>query len=215
MKKLFLGTLLLAIITLNSPNNVSAAVNDSEDVSIENLNTGLIVQKNDDGSITETLSEEEQNNNIQQQIQAQINAEIQKNSMLRSPTWVNYSYKTVETKYPVVKGYAGGQPVGGSKFSTGGGFSWNSSGGPNVSVGVGWGGVSVAANLGKASKSTVGYSVAAPNKTNYFKLHVAKKYKVQKVAVYACPYGQPNKPQFQYYSYPKTFYSQDLSAKKI
>lgn len=211
MKKIILGGVMtLSMLSILASPAIASSVDLTYDTVIENM-SDMVTQFNDDGSMTEYLSEEAQKANIQEQIEAQFN----KVSGLRSPTWVNYTYKTIETKYPTVSGYAGGQPTGGTKFSSGGGFSWASSGGPSVSVSAGWGGVSVSANLGKASKTSVGYSVAAPNKTNYFKLHVSKKYKVQKVAVYACPYTQPNKPQFQYYTYPKTFYSQDLSAKKV
>jgi len=209
MKKIILVSL-LTVSSLFAFSNKSLA--SDVDVSYDENMSNITTEINDDGSVSQFLSEESQESNIQKQIEE----EIAKNTpMVRTPTWVNYTYKTVETKYPVVNGYAGGQPTGGTRFSSGGGFSWVSSGGPSVSVGAGWAGISVSATLGTASKATVGYSVSAPNKTNYFKLHVSKKYKVEKVAVYACPISQPKKSQFQYYIYPKTFYSQNLSAKKV
>lgn len=121
----------------------------------------------------------------------------------------------METKYPVVSGFAGGQLPGGTRFESGGGFQWVASGGPSVSVSAGWSGVSVSAQLGSASKKTVGYNVAVPNKTNYFKLHVSKTFKAQKIAVYGAPYNNPSQRQFLYYTYPKTEYSQSLSVKKV
>ncbi|PKH10316.1 hypothetical protein [Planomicrobium sp. MB-3u-38] len=100
------------------------------------------------------------------------------------------SYKT-EYGTPVTKsvyGFAGNQPYGGIRFTTGGGFSWANSGGPsttlNVSFPTPYASLSVAIPLGNRSTSVTGYFVKAPNTTDYFKLHVSKKYKVTPYVTY-------------------------------
>jgi len=163
----------------------------------------------EDGTIEMIVPEYEVEQDLQKQVEDYISS---KTGLTRSPNWVNLTQKVIETKYPVASGYAGNQPTKGTKFPSGGGFYWSSGGGPNVSVSAGFAGVSISTNLGKSGTS--GNFVNAPNKTQYFKLHVSEKYKVQKVAVYGAPYTNPNGPkQFLYYTYPKTLYSRTLSAK--
>ncbi|MBR2674080.1 MAG: hypothetical protein IKE52_01290 [Mogibacterium sp.] len=87
--------------------------------------------------------------------------------------------------YRTVGGYAGNNAPGGTRFPTGGGFYWSDKGGPtasvSVSLGAGFGSVSVGTELGK--KSSSGEFVTVPNKKDYFKLYIEKTLECRKYKV--------------------------------
>lgn len=208
MKKLFIGSI-ICLTALFFKGNYSHAASVEPSTVLSGSSVTEFVSNEEDTVLEFLVPENEMNQDLQRQVQEFINS---KTGVTRSPTYVNLTQKVVDTKYPVASGYAGNQPARGTKFPSGGGFYWSAGGGPNVSVSAGYAGISISTNLGKSGTS--GNFVTAPNKTQYFKLYVSEKYKVQKVAVYGAPYTNPNGPkQLLYYTYPKTLYSRSLSAK--
>lgn len=109
-------------------------------------------------------------------------------NMLRDRSY--YSSEIVGTETVTVGGYAGNQPSGGSKFSTGGGFYWADKGGPTISASVNFGVgfqdiYSFSVSLGIATDNgTFGYFVEVPNTRDHFKLYITKTYRVQKINIY-------------------------------
>lgn len=97
-------------------------------------------------------------------------------------------YKTEygKPKYKTVSGYAGKQPAKGTRFKTGGGFYLSTSGGPTVSASVAFptpfGSYSLSAKLG--NKASSGIFVIVPNKRDYFKIYVSKRYKITPYVTY-------------------------------
>lgn len=89
-----------------------------------------------------------------------------------------------------------GQPSGGTKFTNGGGFYVNTSGGSNVNVSfsVSWGAIS----LGVAPRSVGGNGIyiSAPTKTKYYKTKIDKKFKSKRVKVDVYEYGAYNYPYY-------------------
>ncbi|NLJ59250.1 MAG: hypothetical protein GX339_10460 [Tissierellia bacterium] len=97
-------------------------------------------------------------------------------------------------QYKTVSGYAGNQLPGGYRFSTGGGFWYSDSGGPEVSTSVSlalpkpYDFISISVNLGQRTSSS-GRFVNVPNTTDYFKLYVRKTIEVRPYAVYRARVG--------------------------
>lgn len=98
----------------------------------------------------------------------------------------DYKHEYGRTAYPSTSGYAGNQPSRGTKFPTGGGFYYSDRGGPSSSISVSfpkpYDNISFSVDLGNSSTS--GVFVNAPNKTDYFKLHVTKEYEVKPYIIY-------------------------------
>lgn len=96
-----------------------------------------------------------------------------------------------QEKTVFVGGYAGGQPSGGTRFPTGGGFFWSDSGGPITSASVNYSvpftNVSLSVYLGNVGTS--GSFTNAPNTTDYFKLYITKEYKVKPYIIYRRQYA--------------------------
>jgi len=98
-------------------------------------------------------------------------------------------FRTVwgSTRRVTLSGDAGNQLPGGHRFLNGGGFLHSTAGGPSTSVSVGFSApfasVSVSTNLGNRSDS-VGQFVNAPNRTDFFRLHVSRVYEVTPFRTY-------------------------------
>lgn len=172
-------------------------------------------------------------NSEEQLISYTVSEELQEENLIKDRERILNEYKAInariptyaETKY-VKKGVqyinpgsarkVGNQPAGGVRFSTGGGFYWQPSGGPNVSVSLGgsYAGVSVGISIGQRSTSSTGYYCTAPNKTNYFLLYSLPTYKVEIQEVWGRRVNQSDF-EYLYTVYPKTFYRVELLAKKV
>lgn len=108
-----------------------------------------------------------------------------------------------------------GQNAGGTRFSTGGGFYVNKSGGPTTSfsVSTAWGLVSFSVDIGSASTSNIGgYYVQAPNKTNYFSARIDRRIRYRRVLVDRYKYGVY---QSSYWTTWKDVYSERVYAVKV
>lgn len=100
-----------------------------------------------------------------------------------------YDAKCVQTQYITIDGNAGGQPKGGTRFPSGGGFFWSDKGGPRVSASVSFSEhspkVKVSANLGVVgSVGKVSPLIKVPNTKDFFQLYVSKTIKVQQINIY-------------------------------
>ncbi|WP_278951591.1 hypothetical protein [Lactobacillus apis] len=203
------AVVLLSVISVGMSQQVSAKENIENKMNFNDYSNSLII--NDDFSFT-GVNYKIPDDVIEKDLSQQAAAIIADHNKARTPNYVNITFKVVDTKYPSAKGYAGNQPSKGTRFKSGGGFYWSTSGGPVVSVSSGFSGFSFSVNLG--TKGSSGYYVAAPNKKDYFKLYVKKTYKAEKLAFYGHPYNHQSGPkQFLYYGHRKSLYSQSASAK--
>lgn len=132
----------------------------------------------------------------------------------------NYKTTYSKTYRKTFSGYAGNQPSGGTRFSTGGGFYYSESGGSTCTLNVGFGGeygtISVSVPLGK--KASSGYYVNVPDKVNYYKLYVSKEYDLMAYKLYHREYDYNTDSYYWKYmstNVSKIFISQTLSAKKV
>jgi len=105
-------------------------------------------------------------------------------SPLNEPSDYKHEYGT--PKIAIVGGYAGNQGSAGTRFLTGGGFYYSTSGGPTASVSVSFPKpftfFSLSANLGNSSTS--GIFVTVPNTYDYFKLYAEKEYEITPYVIY-------------------------------
>lgn len=131
------------------------------------------------------------------------------------PTYYN-EYGEAQRK--VFAGYAGNQPSGGNRFSTGGGFYYSDNGGPSVSIGVGLAGlgglfeyISVSVTLGNSTTS--GKFVTVPNTVDYFKLYIEKTYDCKPYITYYTNSSGETSIYFKGVS--KILYSINQYAKKV
>lgn len=124
-------------------------------------------------------------------------------------------------KYKTVSGYAGNQPSNGTRFKTGGGFYLSTSGGPKVSASIAFPtpfiSYSLSAQLG--NKAASGIFVNAPNKKDYFKIHVSKRYKITPYVTYVQVKDPVHPKQVKWKVYArghnKSHVSTDAYAKKV
>jgi len=220
IKKLFC-LLTVTVLLMSSFGMVSA--NNSGNNGVDNsIGSGLKIGTDDstgeiietgEGYLKITISEEEQNKDLEQQIVEEMEQFLLAQKLSRTPGYVNLTHKVVETKYPFAKGYAGGQPLKGERFKTGGSFFWAPGKGPSVNLSASFAGIGASINLGHSA--SVGRVVNVPNNKDFFKLHVKETHRVQKIAVYGRPMINPSLPaQFLYYSYNRTLYSREFSAIK-
>lgn len=169
--------------------------------------------------VSKVISQEERDADIQRQVDAKIASLQGQYQLALSDRDYTYDTEYVQTKYVTKGGYAGGQPKNGTRFPTGGGFSWSDEGGPAISASVSFSKpfkyVDITIELGVASvKDVIGYSVDAPNKTNYFKLYVSKTMEVRQANIYRTNI-KTGKTTLYMTMYPSTLDSYDLSAKKV
>lgn len=170
----------------------------------------------DSYEVPENLQEEELQQNIEEIMETKMpTSSDEQISVFAVPQYSKYEYVKGATTVVYASGYAGNQPTGGTRFKTGGGFYWSSSGGPSTSVSfsIGAYGGSVGISFGTVSSSN-GTFVNVPNKTNYFKLKVKEGKKITKTAVYGYPLNGGSK-KFLYYIYPSSLYNRDVYAVKI
>lgn len=108
-----------------------------------------------------------------------------------------------------------GQNVGGTRFSTGGGFYVNKTGGPTAtfSVSVAWGLVGFSVDVGSVATNNIGgYYLPAPNKTNYFSARIDRRVRFRRVLVDRYKYGQY---QSSYWTTWKDIYSERVYAVRV
>ncbi len=117
---------------------------------------------------------------------------------------MNYEFKAIETKYISATGYPGNQPPGGVYFKNGGKVFWNSSGGPEISVSIGFSNEnknrSYDIDIGKNSTVQTNYVIHIPA-GKFYRVRLTRRDKVVKTAVYGSTTG-PKK--ILYYIYPQT-----------
>lgn len=164
-------------------------------------------------------SQEERDADIQRQVDAKI-ASLQGQYQLASGDR-DYTYDTkyVQTKYVTKGGYAGGQPKGGTRFPSGGGFYWLNEGGPSIGASVSFSKpyklININIELGVVSSSgRTGCFATADNKTDYFKLYVSKKMEVRQAEIYRTNI-KTGKTTLYMTMYPSTEYSNEYWAKKV
>ena len=181
--------------------------------------------KDYEGEVSVVVSEEKQAQELREDLRRimreeksvflddELNLIEKTNSTQEVPEYSHYDFVDIESKNVSGTGYAGNQPVKGTRFPTGGGFYWSNSGGPTVSPSVSFGGsiISISMSLGESRDS--GTFANAPDTTNYFKLKAEKVYKVDKTAVYGYPATGGNRV-FLYYIYPKTLQTETAWAEK-
>lgn len=134
-----------------------------------------------------TLSENLVANNHHRQISQYIANLENTGSTTRGGDDSYYLPVHVDTGYATVDGIPDGQPAGGTRFTSGGSFYWNPSGGTKTtaSVGVSFGGViSVSISFGSVTATNIGYALDVPDTTNYYKLYVKKVLQVKKYIIY-------------------------------
>ena len=165
-----------------------------------------------------TIPEEIVDYNLQQQIDDEIDRINATLSLKRGGDDQVAVAETVATKYADAYGLAGNQPAGGVRFESGGSFYWKDSGGPTVSISVGFSGVvvpiSVSLGISTGATNKPGYVINVPDTINYYKLYVTKTMKVLKVNYYLVDTITGEKT---YYStgYPSELYRLSFTTEKV
>jgi hypothetical protein len=131
--------------------------------------------------------------------------------------YVDVTQTKIGESTKTVSFYPTGQPSGGTRFASGGGFYYadNNSGSFTFSIGIAGVSTNITIPTGAlGSAASAGYYCKAPNKTDHFKLKISRKYKIIKYAVYGRDNGNSSK-KFLYNVYSKIVLEQTLSAVKV
>lgn len=205
-------------ITQGSILNISAASNTSE--------SNDTAQQQKYGEVLEYIENEEPDNLTDHSYKEPIHRVFIDEKMVDSTinkdgiqTYSSYGWtakNTIKkTEYHTKTTTPSGQLPGGTRFSSGGGFIVNKSGGPKVSfsVGTSWGIVSFGVSVGNASKNNVsGHLVEVPNKTNYFRAKIDRRIRYRRVLVDRYQYGRYKN---SYYTTWTDVYSENVYAVKV
>jgi hypothetical protein len=183
------------ILSIMSFSNASAATTNIS----ENQNGITVNYNNDDPQTSTNSSYEEPKNRVfvtEEFAKSQQNNTIspQLDNGLVQPFYGESEVSTVKkTEYYTKTTTPSGQPAGGVRFGTGGGFYVNTSGGYNVSftIGSSWGPIDYSVSVGYASTGNIGgYFVKAPSTAYYYKAKIDKTIRLRHVLVDHYQYGQ-------------------------